>query len=150
MENIGDWLYIVIIVIAGISSIISSVRKKARQAQEQTSQQNQPREVVIGDIFDDDFWGSEATKEHVPENKPIPVFQTQLQKQKSYSSVQKHIDYLFNKDSEGTPSEKLKTTDTIFADNEEERALITLEDLPTDIDDWRKAFIHNEILNRKY
>jgi hypothetical protein len=33
MDNSGDWLYIVVLVIAGISSVFSSVRKKKQQQQ---------------------------------------------------------------------------------------------------------------------
>jgi hypothetical protein len=33
---------------------------------------------------------------------------------------------------------------------EEDHAALTLEDLPADVDDWRKAFVYNEILKPKY
>ena len=147
MENIGDWLYVIIIAIAGIGSIISSVRKKAQQAQQQESQQTKPREIITEDTFDDDFWGNETTKQYVPENKPIPTVQSQFY---SLQSTPERTDYQYNKKQEGAQSFTHNHLETVFADNEEEKSLITLEDLPADIDDWRKAFIHNEIFNRKY
>jgi hypothetical protein len=33
---------------------------------------------------------------------------------------------------------------------EDEPAALTLEDLPSDVDDWRKALIYNEIFKPKY
>ncbi|MDR2118887.1 MAG: hypothetical protein LBP25_05090 [Tannerellaceae bacterium] len=33
MDNLGDWLYIVVLVIAGISSLLSSVRKRKQSAE---------------------------------------------------------------------------------------------------------------------
>ena len=149
MENIGDWIYVIVLIVVGISSVIGSARKKAKQTQEQESHQTKPREIVVDDTFDDDFWGDMTKKQNDPEKIIIPTIQPQLQKQQSYKSEPKQAGYSFNKSQEGVQT--LTTNiNTIFADNEEENALITLEDLPSDIDDWRKAFVHNEILNRKY
>ena len=148
MESIGDWLYVLILIIAGISSIFSSIRKKARQTSTQTQQTGQsqqtpapPREIIKGDIFDDDFWG-----EKLPE-KPAPVVKPQP-KRKSYQTIAEQSNY-FNQTDEGQSSIKTNTS-PIFADNEEEYASITLDDIPSEAEEWRKVFVYNEIFNRKY
>ena len=160
MENIGDWLYVVILIIAGISSIISSARKKAKQVstktqhtgQTQQSRQTQqvpPREIVKGDIFDDDFWG-DKTNQQLPKKKPVPSIQPQPKTRQSYKGLPKQGEYNFNSVNEGQSSITKNQANTTFADNEEEYASITLEDLPSETEEWRKVFIHNEIFNRKY
>jgi hypothetical protein len=152
MENIGDWIYVIIIIIAAISSIFSSIRKKSQQASTQSQQTGQsqqtrqqqappPREVIRGDVFDDDFWGDQTKKQT---EKPAPVVKPQP-KAKQTSQV----DYRIFQTNEGQSS-ITNDNNPIFADNEEEYASITLEDLPSETEEWRKALVYNEILNRKY
>ena len=161
MENIGDWLYVVILIIAGISSIISSARKKAKQVSTKTqhtgktqqSQQTQqappPREIAKGDIFDDDFWGDNTTQQ-LPKKKPVPSIQPLPKAKQSYQGLPKQDGYNFNSVNEGQSSITKNYENSTFADNEEEYASITLEDLPSKTEEWRNVFIHNEISNRKY
>ena len=149
MENIGDWLYVLVLIIAGISSIINSIHKKSRQASEQ-SRQTQPREIVTDDTFDDDFWGEITNQLPVPESQPSRAVQPKLQTQPIFQPATKQSKYRFDKTQEGQRSISSINTDCAFADNEEEHASITLEDLPSNTEEWRKAFIHNEIFNRKY
>jgi hypothetical protein len=157
MENIGDWLYVLILVIAGISSIFSSIRKKSQQATTQNQQNRQPqqarqqqaqphREIIKEDVFDDDFWGDQTKK--VPE-MPAPVAKPQPKAKQTSKVPPTQVNYDFYKINEGQ-SIFTKGNSPIFADNEEENALITLEDLPSETEEWRKALVYNEILNRKY
>ena len=151
MENIGDWIYVIIIIIAAISSIFSSIRKKSKESAteaqqtgqpQQTWQQKQapqPHEIFRGDVFDDDFWGDQT-------KKPAPAAVKSQPKTKQSSQIPpKQIDYRIFQMDEGQSDNV-----SIFADNEEEYASITIEDLPSETEEWRKAFIHNEIFNRKY
>ena len=145
MEDIGDWIYVIIIIIAAISSIISSVRKKTRQASEQTQQtqqapQTQPREIFRGDTFDDDFWGPE---------KPVTTV-IQPSKTKQPQTTQKQNIFNLRSAKEGQRLIEHINMDSSFTDDEEQLASITIEDLPSNTEDWRKAFIYNEIFNRKY
>ena len=150
MENIGDWLYIIIIIIAGISSIFSSIRKKSRQASTQT-QQTEPREIIKDDTFDDDFWGDKSTNQQFPEKEPVSVFQQQPKARLSNQTLPKQNEYSFyKKNNEFQPSVTTNYINSTFADNDEDYSSITLEDLPSNTEEWRKAFIHNEIFNRKY
>ena len=161
MENIGDWLYVVIIIIAAVSSIFSSIRKKSKQVSTQSqqtgqsqqsghTQQTHPREIFRGDVFDDDFWGDNTSTQQVPEKKPVPVVQQISKAKQSYQSSPKQSDFSFNKILEGQSAISKNKMDSIFADNEEEYASISLEDLPSETEEWRKALVYNEIFNRKY
>ena len=159
MENIGDWLYVVILIIAAISSIFSSVRKKAKQASTETRQsgqqgqtpQTQQREIFKGDVFDDDYWGESSANQQLPEVKVAPVVQQSPRKPMQPSgTTPKYSDYNYNKLFEGQSGIANKNFDFTFADNEEEHASITLEDLPSESEEWRKALVYNEIINRKY
>ena len=142
MENVGDWLYIVIIVIAVISSIAGSFKKKVKENnQEQTTQT--PREIFKGDIFDDDFWGKEQES---PQPVVIPVAKPKIPQPQKYESKYKSLDSLVHQ--EGVSA--IKHDGIVHLDSENEFTPITLEDMPTDTDSWRKAFIYSEVLNRKY
>ena len=147
MEEFGDWIYVIILVIAGISSIISSFRKNAKQkaeeAQAQTQPQPQQREVIHGDIFDDDYWGTGTPNEEPKIVIPAPVSRPQ------YKTIDQQL-HLFNQHQEGSTSFKLGKEESILLEEEDVYTSVTLEDLPKDSDEWRKAFVYNEIINRKY
>ncbi|MDR1879949.1 MAG: hypothetical protein LBQ78_03365, partial [Tannerellaceae bacterium] len=55
MENLGDWLYIVILIIAGISGLLSAGKKKRRQ------------EEIPGEVFTDE---APAETWHQPQQSP--------------------------------------------------------------------------------
>lgn len=117
MENIGDWLYMVIIIIAAISSFIGSIKKN-----KQTAEKRQSREIIVAE----DWKKTQTTHAgYEPSDK---------NKEKDYHTFKK----------ENTNS-SLSTED-----RNEENATISLEDMPANTDEWRKAFIYNEIFKRKY
>ena len=137
MEEFGDWIYILFIVIAAIASLISSVRKKSQQAAEQ----NQPREITTTQSNEDDFWDDLSTKRQ--EEKPVftgipirTVAAPEKHKKPYTTSYQDRLQSL--------QSEKPETVEIM-----EEYGMITLDDLPDNTDEWRKAFIYNEIFNHK-
>ena len=146
MENLGDWLYVIILIIAGISSMISSVRKKAKQVAEET----QPREIITGDTFEDDYWGKEATNRQQPQKQPVLVNEPKAKIKQSHQFQTKQKTSYFTGQQEGVPAIKHNNTEQILADTENEYTPITLDDLPHETNEWRKAFIYNEIFNRKY
>ena len=145
MEEFGDWIYVIILVIAGISSVISSFRKNAKQKAEEAQAQPEPqqREVIRGDVFDDDFWGTVEPKQEPVTVKPAPVSKPQ------YKSIEQ-LSYHFNQHQEGASSFNHNKDVSILLESEDVYTTVTLEDLPKDTDDWRKAFVYNEIFNRKY
>lgn len=181
MEHIENWLYLIIIAIAGISSFINSIRKKSQQAAEQQQQQqtqsNEPMdEGESGKREIKDFWEEiEKTllptpeKTHIPEKAPVPqkkrepivrqrtspmtVRPLSTETKRAYQSISEQSNYAFDKHLEGQSSIANYYTDSATSEMEigdEIHASVTLNDLPTDTNEWRKAFVYNEIFNRKY
>ena len=130
MDNIGDWLYIVFLAIAGISGLFSSKEKKKKKGRPEIL--GQPDKEIVSDeqpqpAEDKGFWeiGEEikqapAQPTPEPEEKPRPI-------------------------QEDKPR---KAPPTVPPMKEPERPTpeITLQDT----DELRKAVIYAEILNRKY
>ncbi|MDR1722848.1 MAG: hypothetical protein LBR84_02760 [Tannerella sp.] len=129
MENLGDYFYIILLVIAGISSVIGSVGKNRKKAAERG-----PGEVI--------FEPAEPRPKPFVERPVQPKPRTKPQKRQPQilESIDQTYTSLFPKQEEATP---------ILA-VEEERAVVTIDDLPVTADDWCKAFVYNEIFNRKY
>ena len=123
MDNAGDWLYIVFLIIAGISSLFGSKNKKKRPKQIL----GQPdREIVTNEdnVPDKGFWEIlEEMQNPKPAKQPVP---TPKRKNKQSPAGNRLV----------VPSteEEIPLTDIEF-DNAAE---------------LRKAVIYTEILNRKY
>ena len=143
MDNLGDWLYIILIAIAGISGLFSSNKKK-RQQREMREQQQRDIIVTPETASDKDFW--EVYPEYEPE-KPIVIKPAKRNKSQSTASPpplpflkgESEIERIIRQQ-EGSP---------LLAVEEETKPLISSEDLH-DSDALRKAVIYSEILNRKY
>jgi hypothetical protein len=138
MENIGDWLYFAVIVVAAVSSLIGSIGKKRKQAaeQQQQRQKQQPRDIfeeVIREIVAPQPSPQTYQK---PAAKPVKV---KPQRKAGIFGAQ-----------EGVSAFTTIVASPTELYTEEERPDITLEDLPNGADEWRKAFIYNEIFKRKY
>ena len=142
MENIGDWLYLVIIIIAAISSIIGSINKKSKQA----AGKPQPREIIA-----EDWEGRDFRNDHRPETRqPVfrekqPVFSPHLQAQQTTNPRSGRISKKTGKDVSTYTQEM---SDTLL-NTEEDHVAISLGDMPQNTDEWRKAFLYNEIFKRK-
>jgi hypothetical protein len=139
MENIGDWLYMVIIIIAAISSIIGSVNKKSRQTSS--------RETVREDREEKGFRGEQAETQQ-------PVFR-EIQPEVRQTVRPGYKPLKKNKKTEKDYSIFKKETASAFpntavAAEEEEKTAVSLEDMPANTDEWRKAFIYHEVFKRKY
>ncbi|MDR2472676.1 MAG: hypothetical protein LBD53_03790 [Tannerella sp.] len=122
MENIGDWFYIVILIIAAISSLFG-VKGKKRQQQPELEEQPSIDETVT----------KRAPVRKKRTEMVKPAYQT-LEDGDAYSSAMKRTD--------------ADSIDTMLY--EEPAAVFTLEDTPEDHDAWRKALIYSEILKQKY
>ena len=121
MENIGDWIYVVILIIAGISSIFNALKKKNKEAAEQP----QHHEVFTESENNDDYPFQTPYYSEIKPKKP-----TEKVYEKLHSMTQTETENI-QLEIENSPT-------------------ITLEDLPSDTDDWRKAFVYKEIFERKY
>ena len=130
MEELGDWVYIILMVVVGISSLISSANKKKRQQQMQMP-------TPVSDPSED--YEMPYPTPSVPKKKekllppPAPA-------QSKRQPLNAHLAY--SDLDTGTQSEILCT-------QEDESALANKLEL-SDPDTFRKAVIYAEILNRKY
>ena len=161
MEEFGDWIYIIVIVVAGITSLIGSSRKKARSISEQNRQNQQPHSVDADTGDEGDFWGtlaSEASEASQASGASgaSPASETShgnitvpptFRAKPSYTSIHNYytpVSDLLREGQSGVQSTELPSMDAI-----EEYAVLTVDDLPDNADEWRKAFLYNEIFSRK-
>lgn len=133
MDKIGDWLYIVFIIIAGISGLISSVKKK-----------NKPTEV----LGQPDYGQPEEQNQPVNKNPWDPFEKGPAPRPKSNNKKKKR---------ETSPFLEGETTSSF-----NRNIPIPVTDIPepeleygpeitiNSVEDLRKAVIYSEILNRKY
>ena len=140
MEEFGDWIYIIVIIIAGVASLINSTRKKARQI---AGGQNQPREIIAKTNDGDDFWGELLSQ---TEQKPVIKVYPKEQEKPVYTSINDHKTPFLSMQPEGERA--IELTEFLTTDMDEEYSNITVDNLPSSPDEWRKAFIYNEIFSR--
>jgi hypothetical protein len=140
MENVGDWLYMVIIIIAAISSVIGSISKKNRQA----AGKQQPREIITEEWEDKEFRNGDTETQHSVLRENLPEA-TPLSQQTIHPEHRQ-----INKKAEKDYSTFKKETVYSSLNTEEEKTAVSLEDMPANTEEWRKAFIYNEVFKRKY
>ena len=141
-ENIGDWLYILFLAIAGISSMFSS-KKKKKQPKQILGQPD--REIVAEEesVPDKGFWEVlEEMQNPKPVKQPVPT----PKRKKKQQQVAAPSPFLAAE----------KVTDKQSPAGNRLVVPSTQEEIPlTDIEfdnaaELRKAVIYTEILNRKY
>lgn len=169
MEELGDWIYWIIIIVAGISSLISSINKKSKQEAER----RQSREVTTEeweDVFSDSG-DVETPQPAVPERRPVfperqpvvperrPVVPELQPVSSGRQPAAAHVPHAqperyFNYKTPGKKSANSplfgNDTENTFLYTNDDNATITLDDLPANTDEWRKAFIYNEVFKRQY
>jgi hypothetical protein len=133
----------VIIIIAAISSIIGSINKKNKQV----TRKRQPREINTEDWEDKDPWNDHTETQQ-------PVFREKQSAANSLLTQQtinpEYRQFNKNKKVEKDYATFKRETISTFLNIEENNTAITLEDMPTNTEEWRKAFIYSEIFKRKY
>lgn len=143
MDNAGDWLYIVFLAIAGLSSLLGSKKKKKRPAS--ASRQPDPELRQEKDEEPDKgFWEIFQEMQQpapAPKKKQKPVVR---QKQKTVSTAQP-APFL---SVENEIQKSAATPSSLLVSPEEETNVPAIE--LNDPADLRKAVIYAEILNRKY
>ena len=142
MENLGDLLYVLIIIVVAIVSVVKSFQKKQQQAAEMQL----PQPVETQDWDEKELWDyrEEGQRAILPEviPEPVPVYQSPkkpAQGKRMYGIQPGYVS-----------SSSIKYTDTPMESVDDDHAAVTLEDLPHDTNEWRKAFIYNEIFQKKY
>ncbi|MDR1981840.1 MAG: hypothetical protein LBQ39_09525 [Tannerellaceae bacterium] len=124
MENLGDWLYIVILAVAGISGLLSAGRKKKHQ------------EEIPGEIF---------TEEEPVENRHQPMQSPERNKRvKKRKPTPQPSPFL---SSERDLKSAIQPT---LVETEEEKPPIVSADSFSDADEIKRAILYSEIFNRKY
>ena len=94
VENIGDWLYFLFIIIAGISSLFSSKKKKKRVQQKKTTLDTDMTSEEESELPEKDFWDilQEIKEQSIPKEEPQPQKQSirkSSQEEKKEPAIQK-------------------------------------------------------------
>ena len=144
MDNVGDWLYIVLLVIAGISNLFSSKNKGKGKTPKQIEKQPD-REIVAGEDHTPEkgFW---EILEEMQNPKQVKHPTTPPKRKPKRKQVTEPAPFLpVEKAAERlSPIGEHQTTLPIDENN-------TLADIEFDnAAELRKAVIYTEILNRKY
>jgi hypothetical protein len=129
MDSLGDWLYIILLVIAGISGILNSGRKKKRE---------QPREILGQPDF-------EIEPEYSSPEEVFPPKMTGVKKERKTPKATQTYVPLFRE------GERTVTTPESFSEssfNDETQGISG--DTFQDMEELRKVIIYSEILHRKY
>ncbi|MDL2256331.1 hypothetical protein LJC44_05845 [Parabacteroides sp. OttesenSCG-928-G06] len=152
MENIGDWLYIILIGVAGIVSIISSGKKK--KIEEEAKKKMPPRDIVTPETASDrGFWEMILYPEAENQPKPQPAKTTKnahktSQSQAKPARTQTEQPFLAG-ETEIERAIRLQGNDMRAFDEEIITPLITPEEFQNP-ETLKKAVLYSEILNRKY
>ena len=141
MDNVGDWLYIVFLIIAAVSGLFSSKDKKKKSRPDILGQPD--REIVPNDQPTEGkgFW---EILEDMPRQKQVtpkvekPQVVTSSPASSPFLSAEKNI-----------PNHIATRPSVRMSAIEEEPGLMP-EDTFRDIEELKKAIICAEILNRKY
>ena len=141
MDNVGDWIYIVFLIVAAISGLFSSKIKKKRPTQVlgQPGHDSYPEENTSSGKG---FWEilEEATTPQKPEAPTAPIHKKKKKTpaSKPFLSTEQEIQ-----------KSKVSSSQPMNFPAEEEHSM--LEDIEfNNAEELRKAVIYSEILNRKY
>ncbi|MFR8359673.1 MAG: hypothetical protein ACLVEJ_31190 [Parabacteroides sp.] len=141
MDNVGDWIYIVFLIVAAISGLFSSKTKKKRPTQVlgQPGHDTYPEENTSSGKG---FWEilEEATTPQKPEAPTAPIHKKKKKTpaSKPFLSTEQEIQ-----------KSKVSSSQPMNFPIEEEHSM--LEDIEfNNAEELRKAVIYSEILNRKY
>lgn len=145
MDNLGDWIYIVFLIVAAVSGLFSSKGKKKRPTQvlgqpghETVTEENIPSDRGFWEIFD----------EPTNPNPQQPVRQKYSQPKKSKKTEKRSPSPFLTAEQEIQKS-KVRSLQPMNLHAEEEPSL--LQDIEfNNTEELRKAVIYSEILNRKY
>jgi len=125
MDEFGDWIYIILMVVVGISSLVGSARKKMKQMQTQM-----------------------PSPEQSDPSYPAPSIPKKTEQKQPPPAPGHHKHQPFNAHFTFPVVETGEQTE-ICVGQEEETTLVN--DLELDVpDSFRKALIYSEIINRKY
>lgn len=145
MDNIGDWLYIVLLVIAGVSGLFNSGKKKKRANTFPEPSDNEP---VYEPVYEPEPQASKSFRELVEEMTaaPEPLFSTP-EKKTGRRSTPPPLPFLTAENAISSPQTTLSPTRGLLGGEETGSG----PDISfSDRDELKRAIIISEILNRKY
>lgn len=145
MDNLGDWIYIVFLIVAALSGLFSSKNKKKRPTQvlgqpdyDTTKEEPVPSDKGFWEILE------EVTNER-PKQKSATI--TIPDKKKNKKEIRQPNPFLVAE--QEIHKSKVSSSRPMNFEAEEEHSL--LEDIEfNNAEELRKAVIYSEILNRKY
>lgn len=148
MDNLGDWLYIVLLVIAGVSSFLGSGKKKKRPAMppvasdaDFTEEESTHSSGGLWDLF-------EEQPPQPPQQPTVPpVVSRKKKKKKTHPSPAVTSPFLTG---EGKYSDRIAAHPSVRLESVEEEPGLMPDNVFSDMTELRRAIICAEILNRKY
>ncbi len=149
MDNLGDWLYILILIVAGVSGLFGSSKKKKNISKTLGDPESEPAVPTN----EKGFWELLHEMQNEPEKpkpiqKPAKVKQVKKTKQTVRPDRVGGESFLPGELTQPTTFREMKSS---FADRHEEDDNYILGDDPFhNVNELRKAVIYTEILNRKY
>lgn len=152
MDNVGDWLYIVFLIIAAVSGLFSSKDKKKKKSRPDILGQPD-REIVPNDQPTEGkgFWEIlEDMQKETRKPKPAPrqkQVKPKVEKTKVATSSSAPSPFL---SAEKNIPNHIATRPSVRMSAIEEEPGLMPEDTFRDIEELKKAIICAEILNRKY
>lgn len=145
MDNLGDWIYIVFLIVAAVSGLFSSKKNKKRPTQVlgQPGNDMVPEEEATSDKG---FWEIlEEVKNTQPRKQAPTVAQTSKRKKKNEKPAQNPF---LTAEKEIQKSKAVSSRPVNFPTEEDSNLLEDIEF--NNLEELRKAVIYSEILNRKY
>lgn len=149
MDNLGDYIYLVLLVIAGLTSLLGKRKKAEKVKQRPVVSSDKSWEERMRDLSRMPMPQNEEPEEpdvmaepeeleyEMPEKEVIPVVSKVVPKENILQPTQIHI----------VPT----------SSKPQSQPLAGTEELPTDecwtmagVEDARRAFVYSEIFNRKY
>lgn len=169
MDNLGDWLYIVLLVIAGASSLFSSGKKKKRSSKPSVPPQGDfipeeetPSSGNFWELFDEQpAQPARRTAPPAPASSPMPVPSRssrakntsqpadRQKKKKKTAPLSSSASSPFLK-GENHFSNRVPEQSPLRIERVEEEPGVMPENTFSDVSELRRAIICAEILNRKY
>ena len=137
MDNLGDWIYIVFLIVAAVSGLFSSKNKKKRQTQVLGQPEYEPAKEEHAPSGKG-FWEILEEVTTPPEKKEKKIKKKEIRQPNPFLAAEQEIH-----------KSKVSSSPITNFPTEEEHAL--LEDIEfNNTEELRKAVIYSEILNRKY
>ena len=149
MDNLGDWLYLVLLVVAGVSGLFNSGKKKKQQTE---AKPHNPAEEAMPLPKKKSFWEllEEVSTEETTKAKKKVVPKAAPKKQKEHQPAAKATPFLTAESAIPSTIASNYKDELAVGEGEESGGLSMSDFHLNDREEVRKAIIYSEILNRKY